>query len=316
MGQISPNPEKIQKPSMGFGRESGSLFLIDEADERSARLAKIAGSRAKEPVAPWSGFLTVWTVGAIATVCVFWWLGLGAVDRGALEIAQRWASPQLDAVVVAITQLGDPAVTWPFVLVIGLYLAVGARAPREAALWIITVGAAASLNTALKFGFGRVRPADLAYEGVSAYSFPSGHATVSLVMYGVLCLLILHSTATWRRTLMIPLLALGGAIALSRVYLGAHWVSDVAASALIASAIVGLAHHTYMRMRRNQIHPGKLMAAVALGLFIFGGLNISRNHGADLERYQTARQSVATTNVREAHEPASQPVGVPSQSAR
>lgn len=85
------------------------------------------------------------------------------------------------------------------------------------------------LNLGLKLWFARARPGPDALPLVEEpyYSFPSGHAMISLVVYGWIAYLV------WRRRpsvyLMLPFLALVCVIAGSRVYLAAHYPGDVLA---------------------------------------------------------------------------------------
>lgn len=88
------------------------------------------------------------------------------------------------------------------------------------------------LNVALKESFQRARPVmDDPLVQLATYSFPSGHAVASTVFYGMVCTLVfaharsraLRAAAAAMAVLMV-LLVVG-----SRVYLGAHYVSDVLA---------------------------------------------------------------------------------------
>ncbi|HET6723141.1 MAG TPA: phosphatase PAP2 family protein, partial [Chitinophagaceae bacterium] len=83
----------------------------------------------------------------------------------------------------------------------------------------------------LKFYFQRERP-DLPVIGdVSGYSFPSGHALISVVFYGMFIHMIWHEVKLkWLRVTSIIVLALLILlIAFSRVYLRVHYASDVIA---------------------------------------------------------------------------------------
>lgn len=86
------------------------------------------------------------------------------------------------------------------------------------------------LNIGLKLLFARTRP-DLAFAVVatSSYSFPSGHAMESFIVYGALAYVALRQPWPWK--LKSALLALAATlvllIGLSRVYLGVHWLSDI-----------------------------------------------------------------------------------------
>jgi undecaprenyl-diphosphatase len=99
-------------------------------------------------------------------------------------------------------------------------------------LWVAALGGGV-LNTVLKLVFDRPRPQVFEwrahYAGLS--SFPSGHATLSMVAYITLAYLIIRLAPTlWMRLLA---LSVAGVvvllIGLSRLYLGVHYPSDVLA---------------------------------------------------------------------------------------
>jgi undecaprenyl-diphosphatase len=92
------------------------------------------------------------------------------------------------------------------------------------------------LNALLKIAFARQRP-DLWPALVSeiTYSFPSGHATMATVFFGGVAAVVLHLThrpIVRGVTLVLSTTAIL-AIAASRVYLGAHWTTDVTGGVLL-----------------------------------------------------------------------------------
>ena len=102
--------------------------------------------------------------------------------------------------------------------------------------WFATRIAALSLSSLLlmfilKFFFQRNRPLQPVIDDVSGYSFPSGHALMSVVFYGLFIHMIWHEVKTkWLRiTLMVVLGILILTIAFSRIYLRVHYASDVIA---------------------------------------------------------------------------------------
>lgn len=89
------------------------------------------------------------------------------------------------------------------------------------------------LNFLLKHAFVRQRPH---FEDplltLTTYSFPSGHTLMATVLYGTLCALIVSRSVSWRWRVLTILVA-GVMILLvgfSRIYLGAHYLSDVLAA--------------------------------------------------------------------------------------
>jgi membrane-associated phospholipid phosphatase len=105
-------------------------------------------------------------------------------------------------------------------------------------LWTITLPGAGILNQFLKNTLQRQRPQLLhPWIAESGWSFPSGHAMCSLVIYGLLAYSICFLPIS--RTLRLPFgfltILLVIAIGFSRLYLGAHYLSDVMAGYLAAT---------------------------------------------------------------------------------
>ena len=108
------------------------------------------------------------------------------------------------------------------------------------ALWLVinTALIAGVGNYLIKFVFVRPRPDLVQLTRETHYSFPSGHAMGSMLMYGTLIILlprlVQHPTAR-----LILQLALGGFILLigfSRLYLGVHYPSDIIGGYLLGAA--------------------------------------------------------------------------------
>lgn len=106
---------------------------------------------------------------------------------------------------------------------------------------LAVVPAGMLLNVALKNAFQRARPAwDEPLVHLSTYSFPSGHAVAATVFYGAVCALVFLQA---RSPLLRVLAALGGAamvllVTFSRVYLGAHYLTDVIAGVAVGTLCV------------------------------------------------------------------------------
>jgi undecaprenyl-diphosphatase len=121
------------------------------------------------------------------------------------------------------------------------------RAWRTAAYWLIAIAGASALNSVIKVALHRARPCKLLYSGWSAFSFLSGHSTVNVVLYGFLAFLIARDFhPAWRLVVALSAAILIFLIASSRLYLGAHWFSDVIGGLAFRPAWLALLGLSYL----------------------------------------------------------------------
>lgn len=142
-----------------------------------------------------------------------------------------------EPMVVGVTALGA-------VLVLFWRARRSRQVPRTALLVGGAVGVAVTASTFVKAAVGRARPpaVDVLGRPETTYSFPSGHTLVAATVLLVAAYLVWSRD---RRT-TVALRALGwslagtATVALSRLYLGYHWLSDVVASVALAVVVLGL----------------------------------------------------------------------------
>jgi membrane-associated phospholipid phosphatase len=161
-------------------------------------------------------------------------------DLSALGEQLRWA-PLTVVFVLASTWF----VKWPLIVAIGCAGDAKRRCfPRAAFAAALAVTTAALLVTVLKDIFDRARPpeADPSVSPIGivpdSASFPSGHAATAFAAAVAVALVYPR--------LGKPLLALAALVAVSRVYLGVHYVLDVAAGTMLGVA-VGVAAAMFIR---------------------------------------------------------------------
>ncbi|HEY3040815.1 MAG TPA: phosphatase PAP2 family protein [Pyrinomonadaceae bacterium] len=139
------------------------------------------------------------------------------------------SSPLLTKAMFVATSLGSTVAVTCIAVALGLYFLWRRRFYWLAAL-ATSVGGGALLNKLLKYIFHRPRPHfDDPILKLTSYSFPSGHTMMATVLYGVVAAYLLAKTQDWRWRVLI-ILSTGLLIALvafSRMYLGAHYLSDV-----------------------------------------------------------------------------------------
>ena len=151
-------------------------------------------------------------------------------DDRVFDSVKPYINDGLTSVMLVITFLGKHNLLIPLNFVLILFFIY--RKER----WFATRIAALSLSSlllmfTLKFFFQRNRPQQQLIDDVSGYSFPSGHALISVVFYGLFIHMIWHEVKTrWLRILLMSILGLLILlIAFSRIYLRVHYASDVIA---------------------------------------------------------------------------------------
>lgn len=143
-------------------------------------------------------------------------------------------------VMLTLTFLGDIAPMTLLAAVLGTWQFFRGRRLVGLACWLVPLGGAL-VNLALKTSFDRERPPaawrDLAVEETNE-SFPSGHAMGSAIGYGMVAYLLILTMPGRRIRILAPMLAalLAAGIGFSRIYLRAHWFSDVLAGLTIGVA--------------------------------------------------------------------------------
>jgi membrane-associated phospholipid phosphatase len=186
------------------------------------------------------------------------WAPLHHLDVGAAETFNgiNVDHPELVRTAEIVSDIFDPNVFRVALTFVALVYLV--RGERHHATWIVvTVFGGAALGFALKEIVGRARP--VLPDPVSTapgLSFPSGHALGASIGCSLILLLILRFLSKRGRVAAVVAAALiVGAVALARVVLGVHFVSDVLAGIALGACWVAVTTWAYMAWRRETGQP-------------------------------------------------------------
>jgi undecaprenyl-diphosphatase len=148
-----------------------------------------------------------------------------------LMVAARWAP--LVAVCKALNVGFGTAVLWPVRVVVTVVIALR-RQWSTLFAWVATVAISELLIGPVKAVVDRPRPPG-ALVATSAASYPSGHAIASAVT----AIGVVMALTTGRRRLhwMVVAVVVSAAVALSRTYLSAHWLTDVIGGSLLGAGL-------------------------------------------------------------------------------
>jgi undecaprenyl-diphosphatase len=160
--------------------------------------------------------------------------------------------PWLEETAIEITALGGyPLIVLTLAAVIGFLLVT--RRPGPALYALLSVAGGTVVSQLLKSFYDRPRPDLVAHlDTIHTASFPSGHAMMSTVAYLTLAALIVRiveSRAARAYVLTVAVLV-SAAVGASRVYLGVHWPSDVAAGWAMGIAWASLSWLAVSALRR------------------------------------------------------------------
>ena len=174
-----------------------------------------------------------------------------AWDAPIIQAIHQFSNPWLDPLMSLVTQTGEAGAIVIVVIMAAWFIWKNRR--MDALSVVASFGGAAALNTLLKLIFARPRPAlfpPLVLE--NDFSFPSGHVTASVAVYGFLAVLL------WRSKHRLWALVAGAWVLLvtvSRIYLGVHYPSDTLAALAFASLWLMMVFAVHDRVARRAAAP-------------------------------------------------------------
>ena len=181
------------------------------------------------------------TIGLFVVLVAGWWFGqivedvsrdaaTRVLDEHLIAWFQERASPGLTLCARLVTALGSVAFLTASTLATAIVLLRRGYVYRFFAI-VVTSGGGCLLNILLKYYFHRQRPVlENPLVTLSSYGFPSGHTMGATLFFGVLALLVAHSSRWGWHHRIFAFCSAAFVIALvgvSRIYLGAHYLTDV-----------------------------------------------------------------------------------------
>jgi len=186
-------------------------------------------------------------------------------DIAALHFIQSFSFPLLDIIMQLATFLGNP-VFWFFV--VAFFYWKGKENESFHLMSIIVISAI--FAGGLKNIFLRPRPSSsefrvIGFDTYETLSFPSGHATLVMAKF----FYVKNFIAKKAMPLFLIVVVL---VAISRIYLGLHFLSDVIAG-LVLGAVLGMAYHRLTkRLSHSRLHLTKSEDAAAIVIILIGAI--------------------------------------------
>jgi len=180
--------------------------------------------------------------------------GIQAMDDAVWRFARAVENPPATAVAMVLSLLGSGAVNWPLRILAMLLLAWRRHWLRLAAFALAVITSELLIGW-MKAAVDRPRPPDSLIATTGA-AFPSGHAIATAVTaVGLVLVLAPPGPKRWRWEVNAVIFT--SVMALSRVYLRAHWLTDTVAGALLGAglALGWPALLMALRHRRDPVAP-------------------------------------------------------------
>lgn len=187
-------------------------------------------------VANWNYVTISLIVIVVLTVLVLYLPGMREFDRGVLSEIRRFLAPYPSYIPAFVSEFGRANnMLWPQIAACSVL--VSHQKYLKAFLVVFFTQAAFFLTAVMKEFVCRERPC--VYPG---FSFPSNHSSTTMCFYGICMYLILHYTRNefWRYFLATVFGVFIFLVALSRLWLGVHFLSDVIAGLFLGFMLVNL----------------------------------------------------------------------------
>jgi len=207
------------------------------------------------------------------------------INNVLFHLLRSFRGPTSDNIMLFFSTLGEATVVGPVCITLFIYFAFSKR--WHTAWHIFALGALDVVTVELsKHLLKESRPWGT-FNPPSTFAFPSGHSVLAITIYlGVALLLAKAMNLQNRWRLYWPTLLFILAISTSRIYLGAHWFTDVLGGWLLGTIILILVALSYNRKAELLLRP--------LGIFLTIILTLSITYTAfDYRYHQTYRQNAA-----------------------
>lgn len=231
-----------------------------------------------------SSLVFVWVTSALTDNAL-----LASTDQFVFHTLQELRSPWADALMAAVTGMGDPLVLVAVITAVALWLS-GRRHSHALVHWLVATLAPFLMILVLHLATRGERGLPL---GDGTYTFPSAHATLSMAVYGFLAVLLAREMRPRWRPILYSMAGLAvGSIAFSRLFLGAHWLSDVLGGLTLGMAWVLLVGMGYRRRYRH-LRPRRALGVLVGVLLVAGSVNAISRLPTNLDAYRPQQDAVA-----------------------
>lgn len=165
---------------------------------------------------------------------------LATFDRSIIQFVQSFESPFLTAIFRGFSHIGSgygvTLITLAFCFIAFFFL----HEKRKSILFAIAIVSTILFNAWIKTIYERPRPTGLRFMEASGYSFPSGHTMMAVSLYAMIVYLLWRHMKNHRHKVMLicSSFVIAAMIAISRIYVGVHYPTDIMGGILCSTALL------------------------------------------------------------------------------
>jgi undecaprenyl-diphosphatase len=203
-------------------------------------------------------------------------------------------TPWITQIMVHITMLGDALMITLISIVTVAWLLSRKNIPAALHLGAAIIFGSILIRV-LKVTLQVPRPDTSLFTDMHTFSFPSGHVTMSVMLYGFLAIIICRELRPDKRIhVYLGFGTLIGLISLSRLYLGVHWLSDILGGLALGLSWITLLGIAYRRHASAPLAAGSMLAVSLGSILIIGILYWQFNFDREWKRYTAYNIQVVT----------------------
>lgn len=190
------------------------------------------------------------------------------INNFTFHLFRSFRTPSTDNVMLYFTLLGDKYLIFAMATTLFCWFIWTKRFNTAIHLFLLTILMAFSIHF-FKDAVQSPRPWGVLSNGINDYSFPSGHTTVSFTFYFAVAFFLIK---IYRIQMRVPIYWFVGilttTIAISRLYFGVHWLTDVIGGMLLAASLLMLITISYNRIAEKYIKPKGFILTLLLSFLV------------------------------------------------
>ncbi len=192
--------------------------------------------------------------------------------------------PFLQKIAIVITYMGDKVVLGPTMIVAVVWL-LWRKQWYTACHWLVLLFMSCGFVGVSKYIYHSPRPTGFK-EILLGNSFPSGHTTVAVAVFAFYAVVLERLSSSHHRRLIHGITAAAiGLIALTRLYLGAHWFTDVLGGLLVGWSTAMLVTLSFRCQPAPQFSLKTFNIVVVIAFLLFFGIRIETTFKKDTLLY-------------------------------